>query len=208
MLELIATTYLESFWQWTHSAWQTTASAAVSGGSVLLAVTLVCGVAAAWLLNLLTLPGNWLGVLLMGLYAWLGPETGRVAIGLASVIGVFVLAVVGEIFEFAAGAVGASKAGASRRATIYAIIGSMAGAIVGGIVGLPIPVLGPVLAALLFGGLGAAGGSMLAEWGDGKPWRQNWRIGHAAFWGRTTGTVGKMVAGLAIVLVCLVAVIV
>lgn len=203
----LSNSYLDASWQWITAAWETTSEAAVSGGSVLLAVSLVLVCAAAWLLNLITLPGNWLAVLVMGIYAWIGPETGRTALGVVPVVIAFGFAIVGEVFEFAAGAVGASKAGASRRATLYAIGGSMAGAVIGGIVGLPIPVLGPVLAALLFGGLGATAGAMLAEWNDGKAWRENWRVGKAAFWGRTTGTVGKMVAGLAVVLVCLFAVI-
>ena len=203
----LSNAYVDASWQWIINAWGATGEAAVSGGSVLFAVLLVLACLAAWLLNLITLPGNWLAVLLMGGYAWIGPDVGRIAMGVIPVLIAFGFAIAGEVFEFAAGAVGASKAGASRRATLYAIGGSMAGAVIGGIVGLPIPVLGPVLAALLFGGLGATAGAMLAEWNDGKAWRENWRIGKAAFWGRTTGTVGKMIAGVAIVLVCLFAVI-
>ncbi len=179
-----------------------------SGGTFLIASLLVLICVVAWLLNLVALPGNWLAVLAMGVYAWLGPESGRGQLGLVPLGLAFLAAIGGEIIEFAAGAVGARRAGASRRGTIMAIAGSMVGAIVGGIIGLPIPVLGPVLAALLFGGLGATVGAMLAEWSDGKPWRANWRIGHAAFWGRTTGTVGKMLVGLLIVLICLIAVLI
>ncbi len=179
-----------------------------SGGTFLMASLLVFICIAAWLLNLVALPGNWLAVLTIGVYVWLGPESGRGQIGLVPLGLAFLAAIIGEVLEFAAGAVGASRAGASRRATIMAIAGSMIGAIVGSIIGLPIPLVGPVLAALLFGGLGATAGAMLAEWNDGKPWRENWRIGHAAFWGRTTGTVGKMAVGLLIVLICLVAVLI
>lgn len=188
-------------------AFRDTVSAyAMAGGSVALAVSLVAVCMLAWLLNLISLPGNWLAILVMALYAWVGPSTGRASLGIAPLGLAFVLGLVGELLEFAAGAMGASRAGASRRATFMAIIGSIAGAILGGMIGLPVPVLGPVLAALLFGGLGATAGAMFAEWTDGRPWRDSWRIGQAAFWGRTTGTVGKMVAGLLIVLVCLVAV--
>lgn len=200
--------YLQSAWAWIVSLGSSAGEIATSGGSILLAITLVAACGLAWLANLISLPGNWLAILAMGTYAWLGPDSGRVQLGLAPVIIAFGLGVLGEVLEFAAGAVGASRAGASRRATIYAIGGSMVGAIAGGIIGLPIPFLGPVLAALLFGGLGATGGAMFAEWNDGKSWRDNWRIGRAAFWGRTTGTMGKMVAGLAIVLVCLFSVII
>lgn len=179
-----------------------------SGGTFLAASLLVTTCLAAWLLNLIALPGNWLAVLAMGLYAWLGPESGRGQLGLVPLGLAFFVAVAGEVVEFAAGAVGARRAGASRRGTLMAIAGSILGAIAGGIIGFPIPVLGPVLAALLLGGLGAAAGAMLAEWLDGKPWRENWRIGHAAFWGRTTGTASKMAMGLLILLISLVAVLI
>ncbi|WP_286763482.1 MULTISPECIES: DUF456 domain-containing protein [Rhodopirellula] len=171
-------------------------------GVVALGIGLILACTLAWLLNLVALPGNWLAIALMALYAWLGPETGRWQLGLVSLAIAFVLGLVGELVEFLAGAMGASRAGASRRATMMAIVGSIIGAIVGGIVGLPIPVVGPVLAAILFGGLGATAGAMFAEWNDGKNWRDSWRIGQAAFWGRTTGTVGKMVAGLLVLVVC------
>jgi len=193
--------WFEGFRDWAQSA-------LLSGGTLFLAISLVFACVAAWLLNLIALPGNWIAVFVMGLYAWLGPETGRAAVGLPPLIAAFFAGVLGEVIEFAAGAVGASRAGASRRGTIMAIVGSMIGAIAGGIIGLPIPILGPVLAALLFGGLGATAGAMAAEWSDGKSWRENWRIGQAAFWGRTTGTVGKMIAGLAIVLICVVSVLI
>ncbi|SMP44241.1 hypothetical protein SAMN06265222_1011098 [Neorhodopirellula lusitana] len=207
MTDFLANGIIETGWQWLQSGWDSTVQVAVSGGGVALAIGLVLLCLVSWFLNLISLPGNWLAILAMALYAWLGPESGRIHVGMIPVVAAFGLGLLGEIFEFAAGAVGASRAGASRRATIYAILGSMVGAIVGGIIGLPVPVLGPVLAALLFGGLGATAGAMLAEWNDGKSWRENWRIGRAAFWGRTTGTVGKMVAGLGIVVICLFSVI-
>ncbi|MEO9931529.1 DUF456 domain-containing protein [Rhodopirellula bahusiensis] len=175
-------------------------------GVVALGISLILACTLAWLLNLVALPGNWVAIALMALYAWLGPETGRWQLGLVSLAIAFLLGLVGELVEFLAGAMGASRAGASRRATLMAIVGSIIGAIVGGIVGLPIPVVGPVLAAILFGGLGATAGAMYAEWNDGKTWRDSWRIGQAAFWGRTTGTVGKMVAGLLVLVVCVIGV--
>lgn len=193
---------------WLAGWWDAVRPAFTSGGTFVVAALLVLTCSAAWLLNLVALPGNWLAVFAMAVYAWLGPESGRAQLGLMPLGIAFLAAVLGEVVEFAAGAVGASRAGASRRGTIMAIAGSMVGAVAGGIIGLPIPVLGPVLAALLFGGLGASVGAMLAEWNDGKPWQENWRIGHAAFWGRTTGTFGKMLVGLVILLVCLISVLV
>lgn len=177
-------------------------------GDVLLAITLVVVCVIAWGANLIALPGNWAAVAVLALYAWLAPADGRCEIGMGAVIGAFSCALLGEIFEFFASAVGANRAGASRRATVYAVIGSMVGAMVGAAVGVPVPVVGSVLAAILFGGVGATAGAMYGEWTNGKPWRESWTVGHAAFWGRTTGTIGKMVAGLGVVLIAIVGVLV
>ena len=61
---------------------------------------------------------------------------------------------------------------------------------------------------MLFGGLGATAGAMYGHWSDGKPWKDSWTIGHAAFWGRTFGTLGKMLTGLLIVLAVILGVLV
>lgn len=177
------------------------------GWEVAWAVGLVLLCFVGWLLNLVSLPGNWLAVALVGGYLWLGPETGRASIGYAAAAVVFVLALIGELVEFIAGAMGASRAGASRRSTVFAVIGSMVGALAGGIIGVPIPIIGPLIAALLFGSLGATAGAMYGEWSDGKSWRDSWTVGHAAFWGRLFGTLGKILAGGAIVLTVVFAVI-
>jgi uncharacterized protein YqgC (DUF456 family) len=169
-------------------------------------IGLVLVSALAWLLNLIALPGNWVAVALLALYAWLGPDHGRLDLGWPVVAAAFLLALVGEIVEFAAGALGAQRAGASRRSTLFAIIGSVAGALLGAIVGIPIPVVGSLLAAILFGAVGATAGAMYGEWSDGKSWRESWTIGHAAFWGRLLGTLGKLLAGALIVLLTLAAV--
>ncbi len=46
-------------------------------------------------------------------------------------------------------------------------------------------------------------GAMYGEWTNGKPWRESWTIGHDAFWGQTAGVLGKMTAGLGVVLIAL-----
>src|SRR5882672_3908446 len=101
----------------------------------------------AWLSTLLTLPGNWLVVGLAALFAWWFPaEAGRgiawQTVGIAAA-----LAAVGEAIEFAAGAAGAAKHGASRRAVALSLVGAMAGSLVGLAVGLPIPIFGPLIVA-------------------------------------------------------------
>ncbi|MGI9471529.1 MAG: DUF456 domain-containing protein [Rubripirellula sp.] len=176
-------------------------------GTVLAAATLILLCIVAWAGNLITLPGNWIAVALMAGYALLGPTEGRAAIGYAPVIAAFACAMIGEIFEFIAAAFGAQKAGASRKSTIFAVIGSMCGALLGAIIGLPIPIVGPVLAAILFGGIGATAGAMFGEWTDGRSWRESWPIGHAAFWGRTFGTLGKVTAGMMIIVIAIASVV-
>jgi hypothetical protein len=177
-------------------------------GAVAMATLLVALVVVAWATNLFALPGNWIAVALLALYVWFGPGDGRAAIGVTVLVIAFVLALIGELVEFMASAVGAQRAGASRRSTIFAVLGSMLGAIAGAAIGLPIPVIGSVLAAILFGGLGATAGAIYGEATDGRPWRESMSIGHAAFWGRTFGTLGKVTVGLAIVVLTLASVVV
>lgn len=162
----------------------------------------------AWSLNLISLPGNWIAVAIVGLYAWFGPEAGRVAITWPVVAGLFVIALAGEVIEFVAAAFGAQRAGASRRSTLYAIAGSLGGALLGMVFGavIPIPVVGSVVAAVLFGACGATAGAMYGEWSGGKTWSESWPVGHAAFWGRLFGTLGKLASGFLILVVVAVAV--
>ena len=162
----------------------------------------------AWALNLLALPGNWVSIGAIAIYVWLGPDDGRAAIGISVLVAAFLLALLGEAIELIAAAMGAKRAGASRRGTLFALIGSFIGAIVGAIVGIPIPAVGSILAAILFGGAGATVGAMYGEWSDGRPWRESWAVGHAAFWGRTFGMLGKLAAGVAIVLLVILALLV
>ena len=169
------------------------------GLEVTWAVGLVLLCVLSWLLNLVSLPGNWLAVALIVGYAWLGPQGGRAELSYVVAGTAFGLALVGELVEFVAGALGASRAGASRRSTIYAVLGSMVGALLGGVLGLPVPIVGSLMAALLFGSLGATAGAMYGEWSEGKGWQESWTVGHAAFWGRLLGTLGKIVAGGVIV---------
>lgn len=170
-------------------------------GTFLAALVLLLLCVVAWCSNLIALPGNWFAVMILALYAWLGPEDSRASLGMVPVILAGLLALLGEVVEFLASAVGAKRAGASRRSTLFAVVGSIGGAMLGALVGLPIPIIGPILAAILFAGLGATAGAMYGEWSDGRPWRENWTIGHAAFWGRTVGTLGKISTGLGILLI-------
>lgn len=159
------------------------------------AVLLVVVCIAAWLLTLLTLPGNWI---IMGLatgFAWLFPtELGR-GIEWRTVVILAVIAGVGELVEFGAGAAGAAKQGASRRAVALSLVGAMIGSIGGLLVGMPIPIIGPLIVAVLGGAVGAFTGAYLGETWAGRTDAERAAAGRGAFVGRLWGTVGKLAAG-------------
>lgn len=165
---------------------------------IALAVVLVVSVLAVWSLNLVGLPGNWLIVLAALIYASFVPSEATVDVGWAALVGLLVLAALGELIEFLASAMGATQAGASRRGTALAMVGSLVGAFAGVFFGgiIPIPIVGPLIGALLFASLGALVGAVLGEQWKGRDLDASLRVGHAAFWGRLVGTVGKIVLGV------------
>lgn len=171
--------------------------------SILWAALLFLVVVIGWALNLFGLPGNWINLLAIGVYACLLPDAGRTAISWWVVGAVAGLAVVGEVLEFAAGAMGVAKVGGSRRGAVLALLGSIAGGILGAIIGIPIPVIGPIVAILIFGGFGALVGAALGERWKGRDWQASFEVGQAAFWGRLFGSLGKLLAGAVIVVVVL-----
>ncbi|TWU28527.1 DUF456 domain-containing protein [Bythopirellula polymerisocia] len=171
---------------------------------ILAAILLVLTLAIGWILTLVAMPGIWLMVLAAAGYAWLGPQTGLPQLQWSTVIVLTVLAGVGEIAEFAAGMVGAHRAGGSRRAAIFSLIGSLIGAISGATVGIPIPILGSAIAAVVGGALGAFGGAAFAEHTRGELAGHSLKVGQAAFWGRILGTgaktfVASIIAAVAII---------
>jgi len=168
---------------------------------------LLSAAALGWVMTLLGLPGNWLMVLSAGLYVWLGPVTGNASLGWTTVAAMAAVATVGELAELATSVWGARRAGGSRRAAVFALIGSLAGAIAGAIIGVPIPILGPPLAAVLGGALGALAGAAIGEHSRGESAGQSWRVGHAAFWGRVLGTGVKTIAATVIAVAMVVGVI-
>lgn len=163
---------------------------------------LLVGACIAWTTNFFALPGNWAIVGLAALLAWAvpggatGPGLTWETVGLMAVI-----AAAGEVLEFAAGAAGAAKQGASRRAIALALVGTMAGSITGAIMGLPVPVAGPLLGALAGGAGGAFAGAYLGEmWKHGGA-DQSATVGWGAAVGRLMGTLGKLVMGAILVVV-------
>ncbi len=160
-----------------------------------LALLLIAGGLLCWLSNLFTLPGNWVLLGLVALFAFLVPETSGRGVSWTAVGIMAALAVIGEVIEFAAGAAGAAKQGASRRSIVLSLIGGIAGSILGATVGIPIPVFGPMIGALLGGSVGAFAGAYYGEVSSEQSHSTGVAVGKAAFMGRLWGTVGKFGVG-------------
>lgn len=139
-------------------------------------------------LNVLTLPGNWLMLLATFLYGWL---TGWVYVGAVTLIVLLVLASLGELVEFLAAGRAASKVGGSRWGTVGAILGGLIGAIL--LTGLiPIPILGTLAGVLIGTFVGATAGEYIA----GKEVAEMVAIGAVATKGRLYGTLLKLGFGI------------
>lgn len=150
-----------------------------------------------WVANILGVPGNWFIVLLAAGGLWLVPPEHRYHVTWWPFLGIVAAASLGELLEFAASALGASRMGGSKRGTLLALGGSIGGAIMGLFFGslIPVPIVGPVIASLLLGASGAFAGAIAGERWAGKDWDASIQIGGAAFWGRLLGTVAKAVCG-------------
>lgn len=155
---------------------------------------LVLGV--GWLLTLLSLPGNWLIVAAAAGYAWLVPDGSRWDLSWPLVGVTAALAVVGEVIEGAASALGVRRLGGSRRGAFLSVVFSFIGAIVG-TGAIPIPVVGTLLGACL----GAMAGAVVGETWKGTDPTATDAIGKAAFWGRLWGALAKIVIACAMVAV-------
>ena len=173
--------------------------------TVLYALLFVLLLAVCWFLNVFGIPGNWLVLLASAVFEWLVPAESAIALGWRTLVVLLVLAVLGEIVEFLAGAAGVSKAGGSKRGAALALLGSLAGGLVGVIVGVPIPLVGSVIAAILFAALGAMAGAALGEIWRGRDLETTWRIAKLAFWGRLAGTLGKTILGAVMIAVVIAA---
>ena len=163
----------------------------------LLAGTLVVACTLAWLGNLFGAPDNWLVVGLAALFAWLATDASGRGLSWACVGWLAALALIGETMEFAAGATGAVKQGASRRSIVYSLVGGFGGSLAGAGVGVPIPVVGSLVGALIGGSLGAFAGAYYGETTLMRSHGESVAVGKAAFWGRLWGTVGKFIVGAA-----------
>lgn len=155
-------------------------------------------------LVVLGLPGTWLMAALAGLFAWWQWDAARSSfdqfLGLPALIVILALAIIGEIWEFAASAAGAKKAGASGWGAIGALVGTIVGGIVGTIA-IPIPLVGSLIGACG----GAAAGAWICELVIGRPQDQAVRSGVGAGVGRLKGTLAKLAIAVVMWLVIAVA---
>jgi hypothetical protein len=90
---------------------------------ILLVLLLIVG----WLLTLLGLPGNWLMVVAVTIYVFLVPREERIAVSWPVPVVAGLLATLGEVLEFVAGAAGVAQAGGSKRSAVLALAGSLIG---------------------------------------------------------------------------------
>lgn len=132
-------------------------------------------------LTLIGLPGTWFIIALALLAQWAAHDTfSWWTLGVC-----LVLAIIGEIVEFAAGAVGTRQGGGTRSAGVGALIGGVVGAIAGA-------AFPPVIGAIIWGVVGAGVGAIIGEFSTGnRHWRSHMAIGSAAATGKAVGTVIK-----------------
>lgn len=160
-----------------------------AGATAVVALFAIIGIG----LTLVTLPGTWVMIVAALLCQWWRPEmfswwTLGVAIGLA---------LLAEIIEFAASALGAAKAGGSKRGAIGATVGSLAGALLGS------PFFFPI-GTIAGGVMGAGAGALLAERGlKQKTWTESGKVAGGAAVGRLIATITKtsIAAVIAVLLV-------
>lgn len=156
-----------------------------------------------WAAGVLGLPGNWM-VVALGVACWgLARPDSLLAIGTLALVSLVVLAAIGELFEFLAGALGVKKLGGSNRSTWFALLGSICGAVLGFIFGSGVPVIGNIVASVLGSATGALLGTVYGERTDGKEWEHSLQVGSAAFIGRILGTLGKLALGTAMLIIFL-----
>ena len=167
----------------------------------LIALLLLIGMVCSWALNLVGLPGNWINLAAVAIYAWLMPLEHRADVGWIVVGILLLLAIAGEVIETLASSAGAATAGGSKRGAALAMVGAMIGGVIGLLIPNPFPVIGHILASLLCSGVGALLGAMLGEAWKGREWEDAWWVGHSAFWGRMFGTVGKILVGAVMIVV-------
>lgn len=150
---------------------------------LLLAVAQVAGL----ILIPFGLPGLWIQVGALAVFAW---GTGFATVSAFGIGVVLFLATLAEVAEFLLAGRYARKYGGGRRAAWGAVLGG----IVGALLGLPIPLLGSVFGAIL----GAFVGALALELTTGRGATPALRAGWGALLGRLVATAMKGGVGVVI----------
>lgn len=163
----------------------------LAGISITLCVVIGLGLA------LFTLPGVWFMLLAASLINgfWTPGLLSWWTIGICAFI-----ALIGEVVEVIASALGAKKFGGTNMGALGSVLGALIGALLGSFV-IPIPILGTILGAVLGAGLGA----IAFEKGVKKrTWAESGQSGAGAALGRLVATIAKLgvavVVGLVLIL--------
>lgn len=142
------------------------------------------------LLNLASLPGNWVMLIFVVLWAIFGPIPQGTELGVFFFVVFAGLALLGEAVELLAQIWGGKRFGSSSRATFWGIIGAIAGGI---------------LCAPIMFGIGAIFGALAGAWVgsffservlDDKPAKEAVIAANGALIGRFLGTVIKFGLGV------------
>lgn len=156
----------------------------------LIALAVWLSAVAGTFLTAFTLPGIWFMLLVAGLAQWYTiAAQGDAMFSWWTLAACAVLALLAEIVETTASALGASKAGGSRSAAIASIFGAILGAIVGTIALAFLPIVGTVIGAAVGAGVAA----LLVEKQLGRrTWADSGRVGAGAAVGRLAAVVAKL----------------
>jgi uncharacterized protein YqgC (DUF456 family) len=136
----------------------------------------------------LGLPGTWVMLGVAVAYAAMTHES----IGWVSILIVGVLAVIGEVLEFALAGRYARRYGGSKRAGW----GAMIGGVVGAFAGIPIPIVGPMVGSFF----GSFAGALLFERAGGVRAGPAAKVATGALLGRVTAAALKVAIGFVMAL--------
>lgn len=155
--------------------------------NIIVSVILLSGV----VMTMVGLPGNMIIVLTAVGYGYYNEFQQVSYFVLAIVGGLFVLS---EVIEFVAGALGAKKEKASKRAIIAAFLGTFAGGIGGTLI---LPIIGSIIGALV----GAFASAALAEYTKEKDEEQAKRVALGVLKGQIFGMILKTTTAVAMVII-------
>lgn len=147
------------------------------------------------LLTAVRLPGTWLLLATAVVYGW---WTGWERIGIATVLILAGVAIVGEVVELLASVVTARRAGATSQAAWGALIGGFVGMLFLSFL-VPIPLIGSMVGAVV----GCFGGALLTELVMQKNLAHGAKVGVFAALGFAIGTATKVAVALAMAVVVL-----